>query len=391
MKHHKRNTPSGALSHGTKSGAPPSEPLKAPCTAEETSAPPQHGEPLDGPTVCPQPVEPAAEAEQGAIDRAAEEQPAASSPSPRASTETPRHPLSAWGVQYRAHDFQGSKLLSQRQIQALDSLHRKFARSASSALSAYVRSKVQVQLSSVAQRAYSEFISALPNPTSLHLVYCLPGRIPFVLEVHPAVLFPMMERLLGGKGDEVHLPSRPLSRIEQSLADSIARKLLEELREAWGQDAGLRLDLAECEHNPLLMQIVGPGEPTLVLTFQTTLGLRTSALHLGLPLKPFEEVISRIEKAGGPRAHDGSGVVLEREKILQRISSTQLTVSAELPSIPLQIEDILLVRPGDVVDTQIPRGSEILVMVEGKKVFRGVPVIHEGRRAVKLTRCETTE
>jgi flagellar motor switch protein FliM len=312
------------------------------------------------------------------------------SPTP-GKPEAPRHPLSEWGVEYRTHDFQGSKLLSQQQIQALDSLHRKFARSASAALSAYVRSKVQVQLSSIVQRTYSEFIGTLPNPTSLHLVYCLPGRIPFVLEIHPAVLFPMMERLLGGKGNEVHLPSRPLTRIEQTLAGSIARKLLGELRDAWGQDTELSLDLAECEHNPILMQIVGPGEPTLVFTFQTTLGLRTSALNLALPLKPFEELISRLERAGGPRARDGSGGEAEREKVLQRLSSTHLTVSAELPSIPLKIEDILLVRPGDVVDTQIPRGSEVLVMVEGKKVFRGVPVIHEGRRALKLTRCETTD
>lgn len=354
---------------------------------EELSAPTQQ----DGPGAPPNPGKPEAEAGQAATDPAPGETIPASSPPLKASTGAPRHPLSEWGVQYRAHDFQGSKLLSQQQIQALDSLHRKFARSASAALSAYVRSKVQVQLSSIVQRAYSEFISTLPNPTSLHLVYCLPGRIPFVLEIHPAVLFPMMERLLGGKGDEVHLPSRPLTRIEQTLAGSIARKLLGELREAWGQDTELSLDLAECEHNPLLMQIVGPGEPTLVFTFQTTLGLRTSALHLALPLKPFEELISRLERAGGPRAQDGSGAEAEREKVLQCLSGTHLTVSAELPSIPLKIEDLLLVRPGDVVDTQIPRGSEILVTVEGKKVFRGVPVIHEGRRAVKLTRCETTE
>ena len=188
---------------------------------------------------------------------------------------------------HRAHDFQKPRLLPEREVRALDTLHRKFARSLSSSLSVLARVKVQVDLSSVAQRSYFEFLRSLLSPTSLHLIYCFPGRIPFVAELSPTVLFPMIERLLGGKGEDPSTNSRPLTKIEQSLASSILSRLLEDLREAWAACPGLRFDCAETEHNPLLMQIVGPTEPSVIFCFQVSVGAKTGALHLAFPSKLF--------------------------------------------------------------------------------------------------------
>lgn len=292
------------------------------------------------------------------------------------------------GRKHRAHDFQKPRLLSEAEVRALDTLHRKFARTLSSSFSVLVRLRVQADLISVTQRSYFDFLRSLGNPTCLSLVYCLPERIPFVAELSPAVLFPMIERLLGGKGDDSPAAARPLTKIEQSLANSIVARLLEDLREAWSSCPGLRFDCAETEHNPLLMQIVGPTEPSVVFAFQITAAGKSGSFHLALPTKPFDAILARLARSTipGPQAERNSEE--ERHRILKRLASTQLTLSAELASVPLLLQDVLALRPGDMIDTQLGRASEAAVLLEGRKLFRGLAATHEGRRAVKITRAE---
>ncbi|HVR76658.1 MAG TPA: FliM/FliN family flagellar motor switch protein [Planctomycetota bacterium] len=359
----------------------------------------------------------------------------------------------------RLHDFQRPRHISGERLRALDTVHRKFARAASSALSALVRARLEVDLISVSQRTFFDFISSLHNPTSLHVIYCVPFRIPFVLEMSPNILFPMMERLLGGRGDDRPHPARPFTRIEQGLARSISEHLLGELRKAWcaalpagmtplhegpetprcamrgaatpppadsSGESPLRFDIAEAEHNPLLMQIVEPSEPSVVLTFQATMtpgpslpasrrldalsaagagpgaglsgppgevrGLpRCGQIHLALPTKLFEPIIAQLARSLGPGSGPEKNSPRERDRILQKLHGTKLTVTAELGSVPLTLPDLLALRPGDVIDTQLGRSTEVSLLFDGRKVFRGQPATHDGKRAVLITRCETEE
>jgi flagellar motor switch protein FliM len=292
----------------------------------------------------------------------------------------------------RPHDFLKPRLLSEEDLQTLDAIHRKAARSIAEALSILARARVECHLSLIGQREYFDFIHSLQNPTHLTLVHCLPPRLPMVLEMSPAVLFPLMERLLGGKGEGGPPPARALTRIEQGLARSIAQRFLAILAQAWPAVPDIRFDTAETEHNPLLMQIVGPDEVSAILTFHVTLGARAGAFQLCLPLRHFEPILSRIAgfPAGSPAGTLPAGAG-DRERILRRVSGCEVSLSAELASIPIALSDILALRPGDIIDTQLSRGSEVALLVGGRRAFRGLAATHKGRRAVKVTRVETDD
>jgi flagellar motor switch protein FliM len=302
----------------------------------------------------------------------------------------------------RAHDFLKPRILSEETLRALDAIHRKLARSVSEALSVLARARVECHLSLIGQREYFDFLRSLQSPTHLTLVQCLPERLPMVLEMSPAILFPMIERLLGGKGEGALAPPRPLTRIEQGLARSIAQRFLAVLGEAWSAVPDLRFDTAETEHNPLLMQIVGPGEISAILTFHVGLGTRAGTFQLCLPLKHFEPLLAQVAgfpgSSGGDPAGAGPAAALsgragtgEREKILRRVSACEVSLSAELASIPIALSDILALRPGDVIDTELSRGAEVSVLVDGRRILRGLAALHQGRRAVKVTRVDSDE
>ena len=104
-----------------------------------------------------------------------------------------------------------------------------------------------------------------------------------------------------------------------------------------------------------------------------------------LPTKPFEAILGRLVQSSTLCATPRLAEQKNRGPLLERLEDSLLTLTAELAPVPIALEDLLPLRPGDTVDTQLHRTSEVSVRLEGRSVFRGQAVIHEGRRAVRIT------
>lgn len=293
------------------------------------------------------------------------------------------------------HDFRRPSLLSEQQVRALDSLHRRYAELASGTLAAMVRGRAEVVLTEIRQCSYFDFIRSLHNPTSLQLVYCAPGKQPCVAEMTPAILFPILDRLLGSDEDDATFPIRPFTRLEAPLVSRVFQRLLDDLAASWStaeangassEDAPpIRFDVSESEHNPMLMQVFGPSEPTVVIELQLTLGSCSGPLHVCVPTKPFESILGGLAESSTLCPKSLTGEDERREAIRTRLEASDLTLAAELTPIPIAFEDLMRLRPGDVIDTEQSRTADISVRIEGKDVFRGQAVSRDGRRALRLT------
>src|ERR1700689_4668380 len=67
----------------------------------------------------------------------------------------------------QVYDFRRPDRIAKDQLRSIHLLHDNFSRSLSSSLSAYLRAYVAVNLLSVEQLAFAEFVRGLPTPTSL--------------------------------------------------------------------------------------------------------------------------------------------------------------------------------------------------------------------------------
>ena len=103
--------------------------------------------------------------------------------------------------QVTLYDFKRPNRVSKEQLRAFKSIHDKMARSLSSQVSAVMRSIVEIQLHSVDQMTYGEFLMSLPSPTSFNIFSMKPLEGAAILEINPSIAFPMIDRLLVGKGD----------------------------------------------------------------------------------------------------------------------------------------------------------------------------------------------
>ena len=81
------------------------------------------------------------------------------------------------------YDFKRPERVGKDQMRALQSLHEGFGRNFSAALSALLRSIVEVKLTSVDQLTYGEFVFSLENPTCFNLLRAEPLEGNLILDI----------------------------------------------------------------------------------------------------------------------------------------------------------------------------------------------------------------
>src|SRR4051794_7997958 len=131
------------------------------------------------------------------------------------------------------YDFRRPDRIAKDQLRAIHLLHENFARSLASSLSAYLRAYVIVNLVSVEQISFREFTQCLPSPTCMASLGMRPFEGNAVLELNPALVFPILEMLLGGSGKVSAKITREITEIEQSILDGLLRIILQNLKSAW--------------------------------------------------------------------------------------------------------------------------------------------------------------
>ena len=127
--------------------------------------------------------------------------------------------LSSFAPAYEVYDFRRPDKLSKDHVRSLQMLHENFAGFFVSSLAGHLRSQVEVELVSVEQVPYDEYIKTI-SASLLNIldVDALSGQA--ILEIDFGILFSMLDRLLGGKGAAGKIV-RDLTDIEKVLAGSI--------------------------------------------------------------------------------------------------------------------------------------------------------------------------
>ena len=107
----------------------------------------------------------------------------------------------------QTYDFKRPERVSKDQMRALEALHEGFGRNLGAALSGYLRTIIEVSVAHIEQLTYSEFIHSLPNPTCFNLLKAeqLDGQL--CLEISPLIIYPIIDRLLGGSSSDLFIRS----------------------------------------------------------------------------------------------------------------------------------------------------------------------------------------
>src|SRR6185312_4803728 len=162
-------------------------------------------------------------------------------------------------------DFRRPDRIAKSQLHAIHQLHDNFVRNLVSSLSAFLRSYLIVNLVSVEQLSYAEFLEGLPSPTCLVSMGLRPYDGNAVLELNPSLTFPVLEMLLGGNGKASASIRREVTEIEQTLLDGLFRIILHDLKEAWKSVTVIDFTIEAVETEPQLLHLLAPNEAVVAI------------------------------------------------------------------------------------------------------------------------------
>ncbi len=289
------------------------------------------------------------------------------------------------------YDFKRPERVSKDQMRALEALHEGFSRNFGAALSGYLRTIIEVSVANIEQLTYSEFIHSLPNPTCFNLLKAeqLDGQL--CLEISPLIIYPIIDRLLGGSNADLFIPQRPLTQIEQRLVQRITDRATQHLSEAWSNLTEMTFSVHDFESNPQLVQIVPPNETVVVVGFELKLGNRAGTMSLCIPYNVIEPIMGVLAAQNWFSYHRKGGHEDHQRKLRRNVGNAPVEMRAFLAQTTIKMSELLSLRVGDIITTDKPCRSDVLIQVEGRHKFMGQVGQFRNCKSIRITRVSATD
>ena len=290
-------------------------------------------------------------------------------------------------VEIRDYDFKRPERISKDQMRALQTLHETFARNFGASLSGFLRTIVEIRIAHTEQMTYSEFIASLPNPTSFNLVKAAPLDGHMCLELSPLIIYPIIDRLLGGSNQELFIPQRAMTLIEKRLIQRILNRGMTALTEAWESIKTIEFSLGEMESNPQIVQIVPPNEVVVVIGFEIKMTNRAGTMSLCIPFNVIEPLVEDLSAQNWFLSGRNRGDHQWEKLIANRLSDAPLDVAGVLAETTITLADLRNMEVGDLIVTEKPATHPVVLTAGGKPKFLANIGQHKGNRALKVIRA----
>jgi flagellar motor switch protein FliM len=262
------------------------------------------------------------------------------------------------------YNFKRPDRISKNQIRSLHFVHDRFARNFSSSISAYLRTVVEITLENIAQISYADFLNTVSDPTCYAAISLKPLDGMAAIEISPALVFPMIDRLLGGSGQSMTNP-RPMTEIEQSIMQNVLKLLVDNLRESWRPVYAIEVALSAIETHPHMVQVTSPNEMVIHFQFHTRMRETLAKLHLAIPtllLDPIIHIFDQEESSRRKIVQDGT--------MMQLLRHIPVNLSIDTGETSFPMESLLSLQVGDTLVLDQREQWPLVIKIGGKdKLF----------------------
>jgi flagellar motor switch protein FliM len=223
------------------------------------------------------------------------------------------------------------------------------------------------------------------QPTTIAVLEMYPLTGNAVMELNPHLVFSIIDRMLGGKGEPLR-KARELTDIERTVVERVLLRMLELLEESWSTVVDVRFRFDSMESNPFFVQICPGTDMVLLVTLKVQVGrdggddqplraLHRHGAHGGQAEFP------TLVRQYGTEGHSGAFA----EILKTRLNAVVGPVALELGHTILSLQDIMQLLEGDVIRLDGTRGDPLGVRVGNRVKFYASPGTVDGAYAAKIT------
>ena len=286
----------------------------------------------------------------------------------------------------KMYDFKRPDKFAKDQIRTLFMLHESFSRLLNTYLSTHLRTLVNVEVASVEQLTYQEFVQSLANPSVISVLAVPPLKGNIIMEINTEIAFAFIDRIFGGEG-KTGLKPRVLTEIEEVVMKRFIDTAMRQLQEAWSTVVEFSPTLEATESNPQFTQIVPPSDMVVIVTIQMKVGDVEGMMNICIPYLVLEPIMSKLTTTYWVASSVSKDDDPEQVKILQKkIKRTEVPFVVQLGSLDITINEFLTLGFGDVLQMDTKVEDNLICLVGHRPKFYCRPGTSGKKMAVQITK-----
>lgn len=286
-------------------------------------------------------------------------------------------------VSYEIYDFRRPDKLSKDQLRTLGMLHDTFARAAGSALSAQTRSPINIEMISMEQIPYDEYLRSISS--SVFSIVSLPplsGQV--VLEMETTLVFALVDKMLGGPGRAIE--RNMLTEIEKPLVKNIGERMLGALKQAWEAVVVVTPTVDGLETSSQFVSVAPPNDIVLVILFEVKIGEVRTAMSLCIPylvLKPITIKLSAQKWFASSNRKQNAQI---RRMMASQVTSSAVDLSILLGKAKMPFEEFYQLKLGDVIKLDQDTNKDLTLLIGNMPKYKGRPMMNGRKYVFSITR-----
>ncbi|NWF90380.1 MAG: flagellar motor switch protein FliM [Ignavibacteriaceae bacterium] len=284
------------------------------------------------------------------------------------------------------YDFRLPNRITKTQLRTIRNIHENFAESLSSFLVTKLQTIVNINVTTVDQIYYSEYVLSVPNPGCMYTFQIKNTDIKGILELNSDLALTLVDRLLGGNGSSTK-QNKIITLIEQKVLSVIVEKIMLDLKKTWHVIDNFEFIPEKFESDIDFVQLTSPNESVLLISFELSFGETTYLMNLCFATFAFDSILAKMstQKLASIRPKNREGLTAQ-EIITHHLSETLLPVTVELGKTSISFSELAELTVGDVIVLENKVHDEHIVRVNDKVAFYGHPGVSNNHKAIKITK-----
>ncbi len=269
------------------------------------------------------------------------------------------------------------------QLQSLHMLHENFARNLASTLSAYLRSYVMLNMVSLEQLSYGDFLEGVSSPACIAYLGLHPFDGTAILDLNTNLVFRFLELLLGSKEQSTVSYQRKITDIEKRLMQTLLRIMLHDLQESWRSVAEIDFTVQSLASEPQLSYLLTPSEAMIVIAIEVRLGPTSGLMNLAIPAIFIKRLRNNFDELQRFRKINPSED--DQLHVAGLLQDVQLKFDVRLPGGLLSVRTLMDLKVGDVLTLDCPSHALCAALVNGREKWLGQVLSQNGHLAFQAS------
>lgn len=282
-------------------------------------------------------------------------------------------------------DFRLPNRISKNQLRIIRSICDNFGESFTSYLVTKLQTTVSINVASIDQIYYSEYVLSVSNPACLFTFEIKDTDIKGILEISNDLAFLFVDKLLGGSGTGTK-QVKVITPIEQKVLRVIVDRVMYDLKKSWQIIDNLEFVVERFEPDIDFAQITSQSESVLLISFELIIGEQSYMMNICFATFAFDSILAKMttQKLSSIRATKYFGVT-SREVLTNHLTRTSIPIRVEFGTAKLSVKELLELEKGDIIKLQNKIDEDHKVKTGDRVLFLGRAGILNNHKAIKIT------